>query len=290
MTYNDYGHINPDPKVSALGNQIGPKSVITFPSGGQKLSGPGFYEISGLAWSGGGAIRKVEISTDGGKNWKDAELRTPRLSHGPYPLRPQLELGRKRMRCCFRAAPTNSAPCSRPAPSPPNISTSPWTRISACPAPTTRFNLENRQRWERSQWSRINFFRSSRSWVCGSLAWAQSPTYGVGRTPTAEEIRAWDISISPTGKELPPGHGTAKEGEQLFKAKGCAGCHGATGIGARAPALVKGGPPAPGQTPPRHGRNAHGPGYGNHGASLALRRRRSGIISIAACLSIERER
>jgi cytochrome c len=84
--------------------------------------------------------------------------------------------------------------------------------------------------------------------IC-SLGWAQSPTYGVGKTPTAEEIRAWDISISPTGKELPQGHGTAKEGELLFKSKGCAGCHGATGIGARAPALVKGGPPV-GQTPP----------------------------------------
>ena len=36
----------------------------------------------------------------------------------------------------------------------------------------------------------------------------------------AEEIRAWDISISPTGKELPPGRGTAKEGAQLFRAEG----------------------------------------------------------------------
>jgi sulfane dehydrogenase subunit SoxC len=77
MTYDDYGHINPDPKVSALTHQIGPKSVITFPSGGQQLPGRGFYEISGLAWSGGGTIRKVEISTDGGQSWKDAELRSP---------------------------------------------------------------------------------------------------------------------------------------------------------------------------------------------------------------------
>jgi len=77
MTYNDYGHINPDPRVTALTVQWGPKSVITFPSGGQQLSGPGFYEISGLAWSGAGAVRKVEISTDGGKSWKDAELRSP---------------------------------------------------------------------------------------------------------------------------------------------------------------------------------------------------------------------
>jgi sulfane dehydrogenase subunit SoxC len=77
MTYDDYGHINPDPKVASLTDQIGPKSVITFPSGGQKLPGPGFYEISGLAWSGAGAIRGVELSTDGGNSWQTAELRTP---------------------------------------------------------------------------------------------------------------------------------------------------------------------------------------------------------------------
>jgi len=67
---------------------------------------------------------------------------------------------------------------------------------------------------------------------------AQSPTYGVGRAPTAEEMRAWDISISPTGKELPQGRGTAKEGAQVYVQKGCAGCHGATGSGGRAPILI----------------------------------------------------
>lgn len=66
---------------------------------------------------------------------------------------------------------------------------------------------------------------------------AQSGTYGIGRTPTAEEIRAWDISIGPTGEELPPGKGTSKEGAQLYRSKGCAGCHGATGIGGTAPPL-----------------------------------------------------
>jgi mono/diheme cytochrome c family protein len=67
---------------------------------------------------------------------------------------------------------------------------------------------------------------------------AQSPTYGVGRTPTAEEMRAWDIAISPTGKELPPGRGTAKEGAQVYVQRGCAGCHGPTGAGGRAPTLI----------------------------------------------------
>jgi S-disulfanyl-L-cysteine oxidoreductase SoxD len=73
--------------------------------------------------------------------------------------------------------------------------------------------------------------------IC-QTAWTQSPTYGVGRTPSAEEIRAWDIAISPTGKELPAGQGTAKEGAVLFVQKGCAGCHGATGSGGPAPTLI----------------------------------------------------
>src|SRR6266853_1660385 len=68
---------------------------------------------------------------------------------------------------------------------------------------------------------------------------AQSPTYGVGRTPSAEEVRAWDISISPTGKELPPGHGTGKEGAPLYVQKGCAGCHGRSGSMAQAPTLIR---------------------------------------------------
>jgi len=73
--------------------------------------------------------------------------------------------------------------------------------------------------------------------LVASPALAQSSTYGVGRTPTPDEIRALDISIDPTGEELPPGHGTAKEGATLFQQKGCAGCHGRAGIGAVAPAL-----------------------------------------------------
>jgi len=73
--------------------------------------------------------------------------------------------------------------------------------------------------------------------IC-QTGWTQSPTYRLGRTPTAEEIRAWDIAISPTGKELPLGQGTAKEGAVLYVRKACAGCHGATGSGGHAPTLI----------------------------------------------------
>jgi S-disulfanyl-L-cysteine oxidoreductase SoxD len=73
--------------------------------------------------------------------------------------------------------------------------------------------------------------------LMGVPALAQGPTYGVGRTPTADEIRAWDISIGPTGEELPPGRGTVKEGALAYRAKGCAGCHGATGVEGTSPNL-----------------------------------------------------
>ena len=76
------------------------------------------------------------------------------------------------------------------------------------------------------------------AWLMGVSALAQGPTYGVGRTPSAEEIRAWDISIGPTGEELPPGRGTVKEGALVYRAKGCAGCHGKTGTGGPAPTLI----------------------------------------------------
>jgi len=76
--------------------------------------------------------------------------------------------------------------------------------------------------------------------LLGISAQAQSPTYGVGRAPTAEEIAAWDISISPiTGDELPQGSGNADQGSELFMSKGCAGCHGTDGQGGLAPRLVK---------------------------------------------------
>lgn len=73
--------------------------------------------------------------------------------------------------------------------------------------------------------------------VCGG-ARAQSATYGIGKTPTAAEIRAEDITISPDGSNLPPGKGTAKEGEQIFAQK-CVACHGENGYDGLAPMLIK---------------------------------------------------
>jgi mono/diheme cytochrome c family protein len=76
--------------------------------------------------------------------------------------------------------------------------------------------------------------------LLASPALAQSSgvgSYGIGRAPTPDELRALDISISPTGDELPPGHGSAKEGAALFQQKGCSGCHGKAATGGLAPEL-----------------------------------------------------
>ena len=55
------------------------KSVITRPSGSERLVGPGYHQISGLAWSGRGAVARVEVSTDGGATWHQARLQQPVL-------------------------------------------------------------------------------------------------------------------------------------------------------------------------------------------------------------------
>lgn len=74
-----YTDLLPDGRARQFTFLMEAKSLITRPSAGQKLSGPGFHEISGLAWSGSGVIARVEVSTDGGATWADAALQLPVL-------------------------------------------------------------------------------------------------------------------------------------------------------------------------------------------------------------------
>jgi mono/diheme cytochrome c family protein len=73
--------------------------------------------------------------------------------------------------------------------------------------------------------------------ISGALA--QMPTYGVGRAPTAEELKAWDLTIPPDGQGLPPGQGTAVLGKPVY-AERCAACHGENGDDPKYRALVGG--------------------------------------------------
>jgi sulfane dehydrogenase subunit SoxC len=75
----DHTSLMPGGKARRFMFVMDAKSVITFPSGGQRLPGPGFYEVTGLAWSGRGRVRRVDVSTDGGKTWRAATLQEPIL-------------------------------------------------------------------------------------------------------------------------------------------------------------------------------------------------------------------
>jgi sulfane dehydrogenase subunit SoxC len=74
-----YSWVMPDGSARQFNFVMEAKSVITSPSGGQRLRDRGFYEISGLAWSGRGKIEKVDVSVDGGVSWTAAALQEPIL-------------------------------------------------------------------------------------------------------------------------------------------------------------------------------------------------------------------
>jgi len=74
-----YSDLMPNGKARVFTLPQEAKSVVTFPSGGQKLPGPGLYEVTGLAWTGKGRIERVEVTFDGGQSWHDARLDEPRL-------------------------------------------------------------------------------------------------------------------------------------------------------------------------------------------------------------------
>src|SRR5262252_1316723 len=74
-----YTDLMPDGTARQFTFYMEAKSLITRPSAGDTMPGRGFYEITGLAWSGHGSIVKVEVTTDGGQTWTPAQLQTPVL-------------------------------------------------------------------------------------------------------------------------------------------------------------------------------------------------------------------
>ncbi len=254
--------------------------MITYPSGDQRLPGKGFYEIRGLAWSGGGAIKQVEVSTDGGKKWNKAQFQgTPqRMAHCLFTYGwnwdgNETEIMSRCVDEIGQAQPTREQIAKH------------WNKpfdqtFSVTGLDNSRAAVEDRQGRERDQWLRVGRSPIAFALLLGVPALAQGPTYGIGRTPTPEEIRARDISIGPTGDELPAGKGSAKEGAVAYRTKGCAGCHGATGVGGYGTDSEKQ------RRPPilTSGRAAESC------RCARLSRRRCGTTSTAACRSTARAR
>jgi sulfane dehydrogenase subunit SoxC len=76
-----YTELQPDGSARMFTFVMDVKSLLTRPSAGMRLDGPGLYELSGLAWSGHGRIARVEVSADGGASWAEAALADPVLPH-----------------------------------------------------------------------------------------------------------------------------------------------------------------------------------------------------------------
>ena len=74
---SSYTELLPDGRADKFSFEIGVKSLITFPAAGHTLPRAGWYEITGLAWSGKDVLAKVEVSSDGGESWQVAKFDQP---------------------------------------------------------------------------------------------------------------------------------------------------------------------------------------------------------------------
>ena len=235
MNYNDYGHLRSGrerrgiglPDRTEIGHHVPVRRTTAARPRILRDQRPGLVRWG--SHSQGGGIHRRRQALEGRRDSGDG------TSHGAYPVRLSVELGRKRDRAPVALHGRTRPGSTVASPGRQVLERAPGSVIQRAGAGQHHSAVEDRQRWERAQWACLGFSRLCCS--MGVSALAQSPTYGVGRTPSAEEIRAWDISIGPTGAELPPGRGTAKEGAQLYVQKGCAGCHGKTGTEGTAPNL-----------------------------------------------------
>ena len=108
MTRDETSHytdLMPNGKAQIFTFPMEAKSIITRPAGGQKLShGAGRYEVTGLAWSGRGKVQRVEISSDSGKSWQDADLQDAGAVKGGDAVSICVGMERCSRRLCNRAA------------------------------------------------------------------------------------------------------------------------------------------------------------------------------------------
>ena len=93
-----YSDLMPDGRTVLFSYPMDVKSVITSPSPGLELKGPGLYQISGMAWSGLGRVARVEVSADGGATWAEAGLVRTGAGQGRYAIPHGVALERRRER------------------------------------------------------------------------------------------------------------------------------------------------------------------------------------------------
>ena len=198
--------------------------MVTTPSGGQVLLDKGYYQISGLAWSGRGKIRRVDVSVDGGRNWRTARLQGPvmdkcltRFTHGLGVGRqagadPEPRHGRDRLRAAHQPPAAHGARHAFDLSQQldPDLARAGERRGEECPALVSASSPR------------------SLALAAGAALAQTAAFHGIGRPATPKEVAAWDIDVRPDFKGLPKGSGSVAQGMDIWEAK-CASCHGVFG-------------------------------------------------------------
>ena len=156
MTYDDYGHINPDAKVAALTDQIGPKSVITFPSGGTAAVRPRLLrnQRPGLVRCGGD-------SQGGDLHRRRPELARRRasvagVSDGAHAVRLRLEVGRQGVRAHVALHGRTGHGAADASRGRQVLEQAARRHIPGPGRRQHRSAVEGGERWERAQWARVS--------------------------------------------------------------------------------------------------------------------------------------
>ena len=199
------------------------KSIITRPSPGIALKGPGLYEISGLAWSGNGTISQVEVSADGGKSWAPAALSGPVLPKALTRFRAPWRWDGGPAVLQSRA--TDDTGMVQPT----------RTQFIAERGPRGALSLQrDRKLAHRRQGGGGQCLCVSTSSICARCcSWRRRrlrANAAVRPADRAGRCRALGHQHRSRRQGLPSGSGTAKQGEAVYAAK-CQACHGEKGAG-----------------------------------------------------------
>ena len=240
---SNYSPLLPDGKAYKFYFVNEVKSFITQPSFGYAMKGPGFYEISGIAYSGTGRIEKVLVSADGGKSWGEAAVQ------GPVSPRAFTRFSMP-WRWDGQPATLTSRAWDDSGAVQPLRADFVAVRGEAKKVPNV-LGFPNQHYNSLTAWG-IHEHRGDQACLC--LSRTQSPSSPrspsplerrsppirphLGKPVGEADIKAWDISVLPDGSNLPPGSGTPAEGAKLYVDKGCNQCHGDNGKGGPSNVLV----------------------------------------------------
>ena len=224
------------------------KSFITHPSFGHSLKEPGFYEISGVAYSGTGRIAKVMVSADGGKSWGEAALQGPvhakAFTRFVMPWRWDGQPAILQSRAWDEAG--NVQPLRAEFVAARGETREAGDDSARLPQPALQQPHELGHRQQRGDQACLCISDCCAA-PCAlrSAPVARSPqSPKLGKPISEADIKQWDIAVLPDGTNLPPGSGTPAQGAKIFAEK-CVACHGEGGKGGAAPGagpLVGGAP------------------------------------------------